>query len=75
MPERHKTVRQLTHEFFLYYPDYQFCRTLAINIENNVTTYENAVDILAKKSWASPLKSTSTASGATGTSPNPSKRK
>jgi len=53
MPEQHKTVHQLTHEFFLYYPDYQFCRTLALNIENNVTTYENAVVILAKKSWAS----------------------
>ena len=53
MPQQHKTVHQLTHEFFLYYPDYQFCRTLALNIEDNVTTYENAVVILAKKSWAS----------------------
>ncbi len=53
MPEQQKTVHQLTHEFFLYYPDYQFCRTLALNIENNVTTYENAVVILAKKSRAS----------------------
>ena len=47
-----KSLRQLTHEFFQYYPDYAFCRTLAFNIQNKVTSYRNAVGILAKKSWA-----------------------
>lgn len=52
MTEQNKTIRQLTHEFFLYYPDYQFCRTLALNIQNNVTTHEDAMEILAKKNRA-----------------------
>ena len=52
MTEQNKTIRQLTHEFFLYYPDYQFCRTLALNIQNNVTTHEDTIEILAKKNRA-----------------------
>ena len=49
MTEKNKTIRQLTHEFFLYYPDYQFCRILAFNIQNNVSAHEDAMEILAKK--------------------------
>tara|TARA_B100000745_G_scaffold163332_1_gene106905 strand:- start:272 stop:730 length:459 start_codon:yes stop_codon:yes gene_type:complete len=52
MTEQNKTIRQLIHEFFLYYPDYQFCRTLALNIQNNVTTHEDTIEILAKKNRA-----------------------
>lgn len=48
-----KTVRQLTHEFFQQHPDYSFCQTLAFNIKSNVTTYENAMVILAAKSRTS----------------------
>ncbi|MFQ5928105.1 MAG: hypothetical protein ACE5MK_00285 [Acidobacteriota bacterium] len=47
-----KSLHELTREFLAYYPDYAFCRTLAFNIKNNVTTYQNAVEILAKRAWA-----------------------
>ena len=42
----------LTHQFFKYYPDYLFCRTLAFNITTNVTTHEAALEILIKKARA-----------------------
>ncbi len=42
----------LTHQFFKYYPDYLFCRTLAFNITTNVTTHEDALDILISKARA-----------------------
>lgn len=42
----------LTHQFFKYYPDYLFCRTLAFNITTNVTTHEAALEILTKKARA-----------------------
>jgi response regulator of citrate/malate metabolism len=48
-----RDMRQLTHEFFQYYPDYLFCRTLAFNIKNSVTTYEDGLTMLAKKARAS----------------------
>ena len=47
-----KSVCELTREFFDYYPDYVLCRTLAINIKNNIITYHNAVGMLAKKASA-----------------------
>lgn len=46
-----RNVHELTREFFKYYPDYAFCRALAVNIKNNVTTYRNAIEMLARKSW------------------------
>jgi len=42
----------LTHQFFQYYPDYLFCRTLAFNITTNVTTHEDALEILISKARA-----------------------
>ena len=42
----------LTHQFFKYYPDYLFCRTLAFNITTNVTTHEDALEILISKARA-----------------------
>ena len=53
MEVEQRTVRQLTHEFFHQHPDYSFCQTLAFNIKNNVTTYENAMEILAAKTQTS----------------------
>ncbi len=47
-----KLVPELTREFFQCYPDYFLCRTLAINIKNSVTTYHQAVSMLARKGWA-----------------------
>ena len=45
-------LRTLTHDFFQSYPDFTFCRTLAVNIIDHVTTYESAVAILAKRARA-----------------------
>ncbi len=42
----------LTHQFFRYYPDYLFCRTLAFNMTTHVTTHEDALDILTSKARA-----------------------
>ena len=42
----------LTHQFFKYYRDYLFCRTLAFNITTHVTTHEDALEILTKKARA-----------------------
>ena len=44
--------RSLTQEFFGYYPDYALSRTLAFNVESNVTTYGQALEILVKKAEA-----------------------
>ncbi|MFQ5738356.1 MAG: hypothetical protein ACE5JX_05045 [Acidobacteriota bacterium] len=52
MAESGKSVRQLTHEFFEYYPDYFLCRTLAENTRNDVTTYSQAIGHLSRKAWA-----------------------
>ena len=52
MPGRDKSLRGLTHEFFGYYPDYLFCQTLALNVENGVTAYQDALDLLARKARA-----------------------
>lgn len=52
MESEGKSFRKLIREFFGYYPDYALCRTLALNIESNVTTYHKAVEILTKKAWA-----------------------
>lgn len=50
-PERH-SVPDLTQEFFAYYPDYLLCRTLAINVVNNNTTYSVAINMMATKARA-----------------------
>ena len=52
MPGREKPLRHLIHEFFGYFPDYRFCQTLALNIEEGTTTYQGAVEILIKKARA-----------------------
>ncbi len=44
--------RTLTHDFFQAYPDYTFCRALAANVIDHVTTYESAITILAKRARA-----------------------
>lgn len=49
MASEEDRFRKLTHDFFRTYPDYPFCRTLAANIIDQVTTYESATAILAKK--------------------------
>ncbi len=52
MGSEEERVRTLTHDFFQAYPDYTFCRTLAANIIDHVTTYESATAILAKRARA-----------------------
>ena len=55
MESEERRLRTLTRNFFQSYPDYHFCRTLAWNIINNVTTYESATGMLAKKARAAEL--------------------
>jgi len=52
MESEDERFRTLTHDFFQAYPDYTFCRTLAANIIDRVTTYESATTILAKRARA-----------------------
>ena len=52
MGSEEERLRRLTHDFFQSYPDYTFCRTLAVNIIDNVTIYESATAILAKRARA-----------------------
>ena len=52
MESEDERFRTLTHNFFQAYPDYAFCRTLAANIIDHVTTYESATAILAKRARA-----------------------
>ncbi len=52
MGSEEERLRTLTHDFFQAYPDYVFCRTLAANIIDHVTTYESATSILAKRARA-----------------------
>jgi hypothetical protein len=52
MGSEEERLRTLTHDFFQAYPDYTFCRTLAVNIIDHVTTYESATAILAKRARA-----------------------
>lgn len=47
-----KNRRDLIRRFFRRYPDYAFCRALALNIENQVTTHAHALEMLARKSQA-----------------------
>ncbi len=47
-----KAVRDLTREFFRSFPDYHFCRTLAENIQEQVITYPQALQSLARKQEA-----------------------
>ena len=49
--QAHQTS-ELIHEFFGYYPDYEFCRTLALNIEESVTDYQESIEILSRKAHA-----------------------
>ena len=50
-----RNVRDLTREFFSYYPDYRLCRTLALNVENGVTTYGDALSAMSGKARAAEL--------------------
>jgi hypothetical protein len=52
MEDTEGELMDLTHQFFKYYRDYLFCRTLAFNITTNVTTHEDALEILTKKARA-----------------------
>ncbi len=52
MGSEEERLRTLTYEFFQAYPDYIFCRTLATNVIDYVTTYESATAILAKRARA-----------------------
>ena len=52
MESEDERFRTLTHDFFQAYPDYAFCRTLAANIIDRVTTHESATTILAKRARA-----------------------
>jgi len=52
MESEDERFRTLTHDFFQAYPDYAFCRTLAANIIDRVTTHESATAILAKRARA-----------------------
>lgn len=42
-------TRQLIREFFRQVPDYQFCRTLAENVQEQTVTYPQALQNLARK--------------------------
>lgn len=46
---RSEEGRDLIREFFLIFPDYGLCRTLAENIQENQTTYPEALRQLALK--------------------------
>ena len=48
-------VRDLTREFFAYYPDYRLCNTLAVNVENGVTSYGDALSAMSGKARAAEL--------------------
>ena len=48
-------VRNLTGEFFAYYPDYRLCHTLAVNVENGVTSYGDALSAMSGKARAAEL--------------------
>ncbi len=48
-------VRDLTREFFAYYPDYRLCHTLAVNVENGVTSYLDALSAMSSKARAAEL--------------------
>ncbi len=48
-------VRDLTREFFAYYPDYRLCHTLAVNVENGVTSYLDALSAMSRKARAAEL--------------------
>ena len=50
-----RRVRDLTREFFSYYPDYRLCYTLAVNVENGVTTYGDALSAMSTKARAAEL--------------------
>lgn len=48
-------VRDLTKEFFAYYPDFRLCQTLAVNVENGVTGYADALSAMSSKARAAEL--------------------
>lgn len=48
-------VRDLTREFFAYYPDYRLCTTLAVNVEKGVTSYGDALSAMSSKARAAEL--------------------
>lgn len=48
-------VGDLTREFFAYYPDYRLCNTLAVNVENGVTSYGDALSAMSGKARAAEL--------------------
>ncbi len=47
-----KSTRELTREFFRLFPDYQLSRTLAENVGDQVLTYPQALQQLARKRQA-----------------------
>ncbi len=52
MESEEERLRTLIHDFFQADPDYTFCRALAANVIDHVTTYESAITILAKRARA-----------------------
>jgi hypothetical protein len=52
MDEDTRTISELTREFFAIFPDYAFCRTLAANVLEGVTTRRQAIGHLSSKAWA-----------------------
>jgi len=52
MEDSGRQVSELTREFFAIFPDYAFCRTLAANVLDGVTTRRQAVGHLSSKAWA-----------------------
>ncbi len=45
-------VESLTAEFFRDYPDYSFCRNLAVNVNKQLVSPANALALLAQKARA-----------------------
>lgn len=50
-----RSVQDMAREFFSYYPDYLFCRTLAVNVREQVTSYGDALSSMARKARAAEL--------------------
>jgi len=52
MRSSERSVRDLTKEFFAYYPDFRLCHTLAVNVDNGVTSYGDALSAMSSKARA-----------------------
>jgi hypothetical protein len=52
MESQEGTLPGLTRQYFQHYPDYLFCRALAANVRNGITTHGQALTMLLRKAAA-----------------------